>query len=429
MKTFLVIWFGQVVSLLGSGLTGFALGIWVYQQTGSVTRFALIAFFSSLPGLAISPFAGVLVDRWERRLTLLGSVVLSSLTTLILVLLLWDESRSLLRLWHIYVLLAVASIANSFQWLAFSSATTLLVPKKHLGRASGLTQMIFAIAQIGAPILGALLLIAIRLRGILLVDLATFAFAVLTLVGVRFREPEQEPVAAEGRPSLWSEAGYGWRYLREHPGLLGLLSLFFGSNFVTGMLQVLLTPLVLSFASTRELGTVLSLSGMGMLVGTILMSVWGGPQRRVRGIVVGLVVQSLLLFLGGLRPSLPVIGAAAFAFLFLLPIFNGCSQIIWQSKVPPGVQGKVFAMRKMVAQASLPLAYFLAGPLADHVFEPMLAPGGALASTVGAVIGVGRGRGIGLLLMVLGVLVLIWVAIAFSNPRLRHLEDELPDMT
>jgi len=424
MQAFLTIWFGQVVSLLGSGLTGFALGVWVYQRTGSVTQFALILFFGSLPGLLLSPLAGALVDRWDRRTTLILSDGVAALTTLILLLLLWDESKNRLEMWHIYVLTAIASVAGSVQWPAFSAATTLLVSKEQYGRASGLSQMAGAISQIASPFLGALLLQTVQMRGILLIDLATFGVALASWLLVRIREPEREPGAHR---SLWQESGAGWTYLRERPGLLALLILFACTNFNVGMLQALLPPLVLSFAPATTLGTVLSAAGLGMLAGTLVMGLWGGPKRRMTGIFAGLLVQGLLLLVAGWQPSAVLIGSAAFVFLAASPIINGCSQAIWQVKVPPGLQGRVFAVRRMVAQCSMPLAYFLAGPLADRVFEPLLAPDGPLAGSVGAVLGTGSGRGIGFLLVLLGLLVVAGLLFATTLPRLRRVEDDLPD--
>jgi DHA3 family macrolide efflux protein-like MFS transporter len=426
MRAFLTIWAGQSVSLLGSSLTTFALGVWVYQRTGSVTKFALIAFFASLPGLLLSPVAGALVDRWDRRRTLILSDSLAAVTSVVLLVLLWDESKNLLEVWHIYALTAIASATNALQWPAFTAATTLLVPKSQYGRASGLAQMGLAVSQILAPLLGALLLQWVRMRGILILDLATFGVAVLALLAVRFREPGRAPETGASR-SLWRESAVGWTYLRERPGLLALLILFAGTNFNLGMLQALIPPLILSFASSTSLGTVLSIAGVGMLAGTLVMSTWGGPRRRVHGIFAGLLVQGLILLVGGWQPSVPLVGAAAFVILFTVPFVNGCSQAIWQAKVPPGLQGRVFAVRRMVAMSSMPAAYFLAGPLADQVFEPMLAPGGALAGSVGAVIGVGEGRGIGFLFILLGLLVVSGLAFAVTYPRLRQVEDELPD--
>lgn len=426
MRAFLTLWLGQLVSQVGSALTSFALGVWVFQRTGSVTKFALILFFASLPGLALSPIAGALVDRWNRRRTLLLSNCLAAVMSTVLLFLLWDEAKNLLAIWHIYVLIAVFSLASALQWPAFTASVTLLVARQHYGRASGLAQMGLAISQIVAPFLGALLLQWVHMRGILLLDLASYAFAFVNLLLLRIREPER-PKETGPRRSLLQESTVGWTYLRERPGLLALLALFAGSNFSLGMLQSLLTPLVLSFASSRSLGSVLSFAGLGMLAGTLVMGVWGGPRRRVRGIFIGLLVQALILLAGGWSPSLALVGTAAFVFLFAMPIVNGCSQAIWQSKVPAALQGRVFAVRRMVALSSLPVAYFLAGPLADRVFEPLLAPGGALAGSLGAVIGVGPGRGIGFLFMLLGVLVMACLFFASSYQRLRVVEDELPD--
>lgn len=426
MRAFLTIWAGQTVSLFGSSLTSFALGVWVYQRTGSVTRFALIAFFASLPGLLLSPVAGALVDRWDRRRTLILSDSLAAVMSAVLLLLLWNESKNLLEVWHIYVLTALASVANALQWPAFTAATTLLVPKHQYGRASGLSQMGLALSQILAPLLGALMLQWVRMRGILIVDLATFGIAVLALLSVRFREPDRSPETGAPR-SLWRESAVGWAYLRERPGLLALLLLFAVSNFNIGMLQALVPPLILSFASSTSLGSVLSFAGVGMLAGTLVMGAWGGPKRRVHGVFAGLLVQGLILLVGGWQPSVPLVGAAAFVFLFAVPFINGSSQAIWQAKVPPGLQGRVFAVRRMVAMSSMPAAYFLAGPLADRVFEPLLAPGGALSGSVGAVIGIGPGRGIGFLFVLLGLLVVCGLAFAATYPRLRQVEDELPD--
>lgn len=426
MKAFLAIWLGQVISLLGSSLTTFALGVWVYQRTGSVTKFALIAFFASLPGLVLSPIAGALVDRWDRRRTMILSDCLAAATSAVLLVLLWDESRNLLALWHIYALMVVASCANALQVPAFSAATTLLVAKSQYGRASGLSQMGMAIAQIVSPFLGALMLLSVKMRGILIVDLATFGISTLTLLAVTLREPERTPETGASR-SLWQDSAVGWTYVRERPGLLALLILFAVTNFNAGMLQALLPPLVLSFASATALGSVLSLAGVGMLAGTLVMGAWGGPRRQVYGIFAGLVVEGLVLFAGGWKPSVALVGSAAFVYLFVSPMIIGCSQTIWQTKVPPVLQGRVFAMRRMVAQSSIPAAYFLAGPLADRVFEPLLSPGGALAGNVGVLIGVGKGRGIGFLFVVLGALVMVALALVSTYPRLRNVEEELPD--
>jgi MFS transporter, DHA3 family, macrolide efflux protein len=425
MTGFLVIWAGQVVSALGSSLTGFAVGVLIYQRTGSATRFALLALTTMLPGLLLYPFAGALVDRWDRRRAMIVSDVGAGCSSLVLALLFWQDR---LELWHIYLLLALGSAFGTLQWPAFSAATTLLVPREQLGRAAGLTQMGNAAADLLAPVVAGVLVVSIGLAGIVLIDFATFFVAVATLLCVRVprAEPTAEGLAA--RSSLMREAASGWTYIRQRPGLLSLLGLLAATNFSMGMMQVLMAPMVLSFASAAILGRVVSVAFFGMLSGSLLMSVWGGPARRVSGILVFLLLQGATLVVGGLWPSATLIAAAGFVFLFASPIILGCSQALWQAKVAPDLQGRVFAVRRMVAWSTLPLGYLVAGPLADRVFEPLLAANGPLSVSVGRLIGVGKGRGIALLLIVLGLLVLTTVAAFSRYPRLRQLEAELPDM-
>lgn len=424
MTAFLAIWAGQVVSTLGSSLTGFALGVWVFQRTGSATRFALIALVTTLPGILLAPFAGALVDRWDRRKAMILGDAGAGCTTLILALLFWHGQ---LELWHIYPLLALGSVFGTLQWPAFTAATTLLVPRDQLGRAAGLTQMGNAVAELAAPVLAGALVVSIGLQGVVLIDFATFLVAVATLLSVRVPRAAATAEGEAGRGSLLREAASGWSYIRQRPGLLSLLGLLAAINLSMGMMQVLLAPMVLSFASAAVLGRVASAAGLGMLAGSLLMSAWGGPSRRVSGILLFLFLQGVMLMVGGLRPSALLIAAAGFVFLFAAPIVLGSSQALWQSKVPPDLQGRVFAVRRMVAWSTLPLGYLLAGPLADRVFEPLLAADGALAGSAGRLIGVGKGRGIALLLIVLGLVVATTVAVFSRYPRLRRLEAELPD--
>jgi DHA3 family macrolide efflux protein-like MFS transporter len=422
--TFLVVLVGQVISAIGTNLTGFALGVLIYQQTGSATKFAFIAVVTILPGILLSPLAGALVDRWDRRRVLILSDAGAGATTLVLALLLWQDR---LELWHIYPLLSLGSAFGALQWPAFSAATTLLVPKEQLARASGLTQAGNALAEIAGPVLAGALVVSIGFTGVVLIDALTCLVAVSTLLLVRI---PAAPVSQEGaalRGSLLREALAGWLYIRRRPGFLALLGLMAVTNFMLGIMQVLVSPMVLSFASPAALGRVLSVAGLGMLAGSLVASAWGGPRRRVAGILGFLLLEGLSLIAGGLQPSTVLIAGAGFAYLFAFPILTAASQALWQSKVEPDLQGRVFAVRRMVAWSTVPLAFALAGPLADRVFEPLLAASGPLAGTLGPWIGTGPGRGIGLLFIVLGVLVVGTVTIAASVPRLRRLEEEIPD--
>jgi MFS family permease len=424
MKVFFLILFGQFVSLMGSGMTGFALGVWAFQRTGSVTRFALISFCASLPGILISPMAGALIDRYDRRWIMILSDTGAGLCTLVIALLLWAGR---LEIWHIYIIVAVSSAFVAFQWPAHSAAITLLVPKQQLGRASGMVQSAQAAAQIVAPVMAGMLIGLVRVEGIALIDFATFLFAVSTLLIVRIPAPPKSMSEETSTGSLWQEALYGWRYLKVRPGLMQLLGFFAATNFLMSMAVVLISPLVLSFTTAAALGLVLMVAGCGMLAGSVIMSIWGGPKRRIHGVLGCSAFQALFMIVGGLRPSATLIAIAAFGFLFANALVNGSSQAIWQSKVAPDVQGRVFAVRRMIAWSSIPLAYLVAGPLADKIIAPLMAINGLLAGGVGRVIGAGQGRGIALLLIILGFITLLLTLASYLKPRLRMLEDELPD--
>ena len=424
LSTFLLIWFGQVVSLIGSGLTGFALGVWVYQTTGSTTQYAFITVCSRLPGIAISPLAGALIDRWDRRRAMLFSDVGAGLSILAIALL---YVAGLLEIWHVCVALAINSALSAFQWPAYSAATTMLVSRKHYGRAAGMVQTGEALGHLLSPVLGGVLLLTINLHGIFLVDFGTFLFSILTLLLVQIPSPAKLAEAGAAKESLLREVAYGWKCITSRSGLMALLLFFAVSNFFGGFILVLTTPMVLSFTSPSVLGTVLSVGGSGMLFGSMLMSAWGGPKRRINGVLGFQLLTGLCFILAGLRPSAQLIAVAAFFFFFSLPFINGSSQAIWQSKIAPQVQGRVFAVRRMIAWSSVPLSYLIAGPLAEYVFEPLLAAEGPLAPTVGRLIGAGPGRGIGFLFIIMGILTLLIVLAGYSYPRLRHLEDEIAD--
>jgi MFS family permease len=424
MKVFFLILFGQFVSLMGSGMTGFALGVWVFQRTGSVTRFALISFCASLPGILISPMAGALIDRYDRRWILILSDAGAGVCTLVIALMLWAGR---LEIWYIYIIVAISSAFVAFQWPAHSAAITLLVPKLQLGRASGMVQSAQAAAQIIAPVMAGILIGMLRVEGILLIDFATFLFAVFTLLIVKIPAPPKSVSEETTKGSLWQEALYGWKYIKGRTGLMQLLRFFAATNFLMSMAVVLISPLVLSFTTAATLGLVLMVAGCGMLAGSVLMSIWGGPKRRIHGVLGCSALQAIFMIVGGLRPSATLVAVAAFGFLFANALVTGSSQTIWQSKVASDVQGRVFAVRRMIAWSSIPLAYLVAGPLADKIFAPLMAVNGLLGGSVGRVIGAGTGRGIAFLLIILGVITLLLTMASYLKPRLRMLEDELPD--
>lgn len=424
MRVFLIVWGGQFVSLVGTNLTAFALSIWVYQETGSATKLSLVLLASQFPQIVFTPIAGALVDRWDRRWAMILSDTGAGVGTLAIALLLFTNH---LQIWHLYVALSFSGIFQSFQWPAYSAATTLLVSKKDYGRAAGLVQMAEAVGQVIAPALAGAMLAIGGLHTVLFADVVSFLFAVSTLLLVRFPRAVRSTAGTDAAGSLLSEAWFGWTYVRQRRGLLALLVYFASANLVFGFVGVLIFPLVLSFADEVAIGNAFTLAGLGMVGGSLVMSTWGGPRKKVYGVLGGDLMLGVALVVLGWRPSIGFIIAGAVIVFFVVPIANGSSQAIWQAKVEPDVQGRVFAARRVLAQIAGPVALLLAGPLADGVFEPLLSEGGPLAASVGSMIGVGPGRGIAFLFIILGIVSMMLTAAAWAYPHLRNLEDEIPD--
>lgn len=419
MRKFALVWLGQLVSVVGSALSAFVVGVWVYLETGSVTQFVLIQFCAVVPGILASPVAGLITDRWNRRRIMVSADLGAGASTAVLLTLVTTDS---LGVWPIYLTTAVTATCNAFHLIAFTALVPALVPKRHLGRINGLMQITQGV-QIAAPLVAGALLALVGLRGVLLIDLVAMAVAVSTLLAARLPAAAIKPEPTERPEGI----GAGLRYLRGRPGLVNLVVVFALWNFVFAIAGGLVQPLILSFSSPATLGALMAAGGSGLFIGSLVMTAWGGPKRRVDGIYLGLVLGAIFLVLHSLHPSAWLIAIAAPAFLFTLPLMNTACTTLIQTKVDPAVLGRVLGAVRMISQAAMPFAFLLIGPLSDGVFEPLMAADGALAGSVGALIGVGEGRGIALIFMVAGVLMLALAGHAYSRPRLRNIDVEIPD--
>jgi MFS family permease len=420
-----MIWSGQFVSLMGSGLTGFALGLWILQRTGSVTDFALISLCTVLPQVLISPLAGALVDRWDRRRTMILSDTGSAISTASLAIL---AATGSLAVWHIYVAVSFISICNAFQTPAYLAAMTGLVPRDRLPQATGMVQAAQGVAQTLTPVIaGALIgLAGFQITGIIVIDAVTFLFALSMLARVKIPPPAANTMTGAEKKSILADIRQGWLYLRSRPELIVLLGFVAAFNFLLGLVSVLVPPLVLSFASSAVVGTVVTCAGLGMFAGSVLIAIWGGPSQKIYGVFGFMLLSGAALLPTGLAQSSTLIAAGGFVFLFGVPIVTGCSQIIMQTRVEPHMQGRVFAFSGMLCAAAMPLAFAVAGPIADRLFEPMMAAGGPLADSLGQIIGVGPGRGIALLFMVCGGLFVLLGLMGFLYKPLRTIQAGMP---
>ncbi len=430
MSNFIVIWFGQLVSLVGTAMTQFALTIWVWQQTGQATTLALMGFFAFAPTILLSPLAGALVDRLDRKLVMMLSDLGAGLATIVIFVLMSADS---LQLWHLYALAAWTSAFSAFQFPAYSAAISTMLDKSQYTRASGLMSVAESGSSIAAPVIAGALLVFVGIEGVLLIDIVTFLIALATLVFAKI--PRLEPTPNETKASLWSDFLFGFKYIYNHKPLLAVQLVFFSFNIVATFSYFMIAPLILARTGSSELilGTVQSAMGIGGLVGGILLSVWGGPKKRIHGVLISMAVfcflGSFLFSIGqsGTRLGLVFWIIGAIFSSGVIPIMNGSNQAIWQSKVALNLQGRVFAARRLIAQLSNPIAMIIAGLVADRIFEPAMQEGGSLVNIFSPLLGSGDGAGIAVMFLLSSIAGVIIVTIAYSSKHVTEIESLLPD--
>lgn len=427
MRAFTIVWIGQAFSLLGTSMTAFALTIWAFQLTGSATALALVQFFHITPLLLISPVAGAIVDRSNRKLMMMLSDLASGLATIaVLILYLLGD----LQIWHLYLVSVISGTFQTFQWPAYSAAITMIVPKQHYARAHAMNDLAGNTSGIFAPVLAGALLAFIGLGGILAIDIFTFLIAIGSLLVVHIPQPKVTEEGKASQGSLWKESIYGFRYIFKRPSLLGLQLVFLVGNFFATLAYTLIPPMVLARTDNNSIlfGSVQTAGAIGGVVGGLAMSAWGGPKRKVHGVLGGWAASGLLgLFLLGLGRNLPLWVVGSFFGAFFVPLINSSNQAIWQSKVAPDLQGRVFAIRRLIAWFVNPLATLIAGPLADFALEPAMRQGGALSGTFGWISGVGPGAGMALIVMFAGMAATFVGLGGYAVRVVRLAEELLPD--
>src|SRR5512138_2905216 len=242
MFGFTLVWLGQIVSVLSTNMSGFALTIWVFQKTGSATALGLVQVFFITPYLIITPFAGVMVDRHNRKLMMMVSDSMAGLATVAILLL---QGFGILQVWHLYLAAIFQGLGNAFQWPAYSAAISTMIPKEKLGRANGMMSLIDMGPGILAPMLAGALLPIIGLAGILSIDVATFIMAILVLLFVHIPQPRRTEEGAQAQGNILRESAFGFRYIFARPSLLGLQLVFFFGNLCTGVAFTVLAPMIL----------------------------------------------------------------------------------------------------------------------------------------------------------------------------------------
>ena len=420
MKLFFFIIFGQIVSILGSNISGFAVGIWLYGDTGSIGNFSLVSVATLVPSILLAPIAGMVADRYDKRkIMILGDLFAIIGTFMMFVL----YSTGQLQVWHVCIAVVISAIGGAFQRPAFLSAIPVLVPKCYLGQANGILQFITSGGQMLGPILGASALYAFGMKGVLLLDFITCFVSVGTLSVVRF--PER--VFKRREEPFKKELIGGWNYIIKRHSMVVMVAYFVVANFLMSLVTVIFTPLAIGVAPESQRGLVLSMNAAGVVVGSIIMSLWGGTKRRATGMVGFLLLTSTSMIVMGARPSAFLVGLGLFFFGMSIAFVDTHWQIMIQSKVGLELQGRVFSINEMVVSIFRPFAYLLAPVFCDKLFTPFMEGSSGLRDVAAQVIGSDHTRGIGLFLIVVGVILLLWGIFGMNYRPLRYMEDYLPD--
>jgi DHA3 family macrolide efflux protein-like MFS transporter len=424
---FTVIWIGQLVSVVATQMSQFALTLWIYQQTNSAMALGLAQVFYVTPFLIITPIAGAMVDRYSRKLMMMVSDIGASITTLSLMIL---SATGVLQIWHLYAAMIAMGLVNAFQWPSYSAAITTMVSTNQYGRANGMMSLVDAGPGVIAPLLAGTLIAFIKLTGILTIDVITYALAILTLAIVFIPAPDPTEEGKKAKGNLWKESIFGFQYIFSRPSLLGLLILFLIGNLFSGIAGTLFAPVVLARTGNNSvmMGIVQSAAAIAAVVGGVIMSAWGGFRRRINGIIWGWTLSSLFgMAIFGFGRGLSVWIPTVMVLTIFGPLINSSSQSIWQSKVAPDVQGRVFSARRLIAWTAQPISPLIAGSLADYVLEPAMKTPTSLSHLLGPWFGTGPGAGMGILISLCGLGAAMVGLLGYLIPVIRNVDVILPD--
>ena len=430
MQGLLIIWIGQMISGIASSITFFALPLWILNKTG--TSGSALAYWESFffaAYLVVVLFAGVLIDRYNRKtMMLVYDFLLLSAIAILLVL----ESSDSLEVWHLYLAAIFQGVGFAFRLPSYASVITILVPRKQYVRANGMMSLLYDTPEIFGPILAGVLYLTIGLNGILALNLITFVFSIGALL---FVEIPPTPHSKEGELShgdFLREALYGIKYILKRPSLLGIQLIFFFGNFFSGIalsVTALYTMASLRTGGDPEMaGTVQSIGALAAVLAGAYLSIYGRVKNPVRVILVGWILSSMFgLTLLGIGQILVVWVLAKVVDAVFGPIVDVAIETFLQTKIPPDVQGRVFSASDFIAQAIIPITPLLAGYFGERIFEPAMAAGGTLAHTFGWLVGTAPGSGFGLMIFLCGVggtLVGLW---GYFLPAIRDADQTLPD--
>lgn len=418
MKKFLMIWFGELISSIGSGMTAFALSIYVYKMTGSVSYVSLVTLLAYLPTVLLSPLGGVLADRYDRRLLMIIGDLFSGLG---LAYILWQIQIGTSSMLPILFGVTFNSIFVALLDPSYKATITDLLTEEEYAKASGMVQIAGNARYLISPALAGVLLSVSDIRLILLLDIGTF-FITVTMVAL-VRKTIKKPVERE-KQGIGAELKQGLSAITGNKGVWSLVMIMVFACFFIGFVQTLTGPMVLAVSDEKTVGIMESVCAVGMLVGSLWIGVTGIKKNYAGVLSVAGIGCGIFMALAGVSKHLLPTGAGIFLFFVCLPFMNTCADVLIRVSIPNEVQGRAWGMISLLSQAGTVLAYAVCGVLADYIFEPMFAENGILADSVGKIIGTGAGRGIGFLLILSGIGMMLACFAIGRNRNIRDIQEK-----
>lgn len=418
-KKFLVIWMGELISNIGTGMTAFGLGVYVWQLTKSALDVAMVEMAALLPMILFSPAAGVLADRFDRRLLMIIGDCVSGLG-LVLLLVLMNTGN--IQVWQICLCVGFSSAFASLLDPAYKATLTDLLSEDEYAKASGMVGIASSSKFLISPIIGGLILAFYSMELIIIIDILTLAVTVSTILFVR-KSLSVKPLEKKDL-DFFKDLKEGWQIIVESKGVMLLIVLVSVLMFYMGIIQVLSKPMILSFASEKTTGILQTVVACGMMVSSILIGTGIIKRNFVKVMVVSFIVSGITMAGFGATTSIPVIIISGFLFFASLPFATTCIDVLIRKSIDNEKQGRAWGLISLISQIGFVVAYVIAGVLADYVFNPALVEGGVLANTVGKIIGTGETRGIGFLIILSGVGLIITALFVSKSKGIREMEKQ-----
>lgn len=418
MKNFYKLWLGELISNIGSGMTAFALSVYVYEKTGSVSYVSLITLLSFMPSIILSPIGGLLADRYDRRLLMIIGDLFSGLG---LVYILWNIKAGEKSIVPIFIGITFSSIFTSLLEPSYRATLTDILEEENYAKASGLIQVASSAKYLISPVIAGMILSVADIRVILLLDILTFITTCLMIFLVR---KSMNSETQNYKKDSFKELLEGLFIIKENRGVYSLVIIMFFVCFFMGFIQILIRPMILALSSVKTAGMMESLCAAGLLIGSLWIGIAGIKKNYSKILAVASFFCGIFMSMTGVNKNLAIIGISTFLFFSTLPFMNSCADVLVRVSVPNELQGRVWGLISLITQMGTVAAYIISGIMADYVFEPMFNKNGILVENIGIIIGTGKGRGIGFMLILSGIGMLIMAIVIWKNGKIREVSEK-----